>query len=175
MMSCSMIHWLIGAVWLCSTKASLPRTDSRNRTMISPLAKSYSFAGAISTPRHSATSAASSGKARPPNSINFFWLGAVIPLTWYRSPSSCTVIFRGTPPVPPDVRSTRARWQEPSFYRARPDRTLGGGVCLFTRTVPCCCLCRPCSFSIAQDPPVGVVLVASRYAEVPGRHVLADR
>ena len=87
MMSCSMIHWLIGAVWLCSTKASLPRTDSRNRTMISPLAKSYSFAGAGSIPMQSATSAASSGKARPPNNIIFFWLGAVMPLTWYCSPS----------------------------------------------------------------------------------------
>ena len=30
----------------------------------------------------SATSAASSGKARPPNNIIFFWLGAVMPLTW---------------------------------------------------------------------------------------------
>ncbi len=40
MISCSMIHLLIGAVWLCSTKASQPRTDSSNRTKISPLAKS---------------------------------------------------------------------------------------------------------------------------------------
>ena len=28
MISCSMIHWLIGAVWLWMTKASDPRTDS---------------------------------------------------------------------------------------------------------------------------------------------------
>jgi hypothetical protein len=28
MISCSMIHWLIGAVWLWMTKASEPRTDS---------------------------------------------------------------------------------------------------------------------------------------------------
>ena len=87
MISCSMIHRLIGAVWLCSTKASQPRTDSRNRTMISPLAKSYSLEGASSTPMQSATSAASSGKPRPPNNIIFFWLGAVIPLTCYCSPS----------------------------------------------------------------------------------------
>ncbi len=35
-----MIHLLIGSVWLCSTNASQPRTDSSNRTKISPLAKS---------------------------------------------------------------------------------------------------------------------------------------
>ena len=28
MISCSMIHWLIGEVWLCSTNASQPRTES---------------------------------------------------------------------------------------------------------------------------------------------------
>jgi len=32
MISCSMIQWLIGAVWACRTNASQPRTDSRNRT-----------------------------------------------------------------------------------------------------------------------------------------------
>ena len=32
MISCSMIHSLIGAEWLCSTNASEPRTDSSNRT-----------------------------------------------------------------------------------------------------------------------------------------------
>ncbi len=32
MISCSMIHWLIGAVWLCITKQSAPRADSSNRT-----------------------------------------------------------------------------------------------------------------------------------------------
>ena len=40
MISCSMIHLLIGVVWLWSTNASQPRTDSWNRTKISPLAKS---------------------------------------------------------------------------------------------------------------------------------------
>jgi len=32
MISCSMIHSLIGEVWLWITNASLPRTDSSNRT-----------------------------------------------------------------------------------------------------------------------------------------------
>ena len=41
MISCSMIHLLIGSVWLCITNASQPRTDSSKRTKISPLAKSY--------------------------------------------------------------------------------------------------------------------------------------
>ena len=40
MISCSMMASLIGVPWLCSTKASQPRTDSSNRTKISPLAKS---------------------------------------------------------------------------------------------------------------------------------------
>jgi hypothetical protein len=31
---------LIGAVWLCTMKASQPRTDSSNRTNSSPLANS---------------------------------------------------------------------------------------------------------------------------------------
>ena len=34
-----MIWSLIGAEWDCSTNASQPRTDSWNRTKISPLAK----------------------------------------------------------------------------------------------------------------------------------------
>ena len=40
MISCSISHWFSGAGWLCSTNASQPRTDSSNRTKISPLAKS---------------------------------------------------------------------------------------------------------------------------------------
>ena len=32
MIRCSMIHSLIGAVWLWITKASQPRTDSSKRT-----------------------------------------------------------------------------------------------------------------------------------------------
>lgn len=32
MMSCSMTHWLMGAVWLWITKQSAPRTDSSKRT-----------------------------------------------------------------------------------------------------------------------------------------------
>src|SRR6202050_2510732 len=81
MISCSMIHWLIGAVWLCTTNASQPRTDSRNRTKISPLAKSKSVVGVGSTPRLAAISSVSSGCERPESSTSLFWLGAVIPVT----------------------------------------------------------------------------------------------
>ena len=81
MISCSMIHWLIGAVCDCSTNASHPRTDSRNRTKISPLAKSNSDVGVGSTPRHCATSSVSWGYARPEKSISFFSPVALIPVT----------------------------------------------------------------------------------------------
>ena len=81
MISCSMIQWLIGAVWLCSTNASQPRTDSRNRTKISPLAKSYSVVGVGSTPRQAAISSVSSGWDRPESSSSFFWLAAVMLVT----------------------------------------------------------------------------------------------
>ena len=40
MSSCSITQVLMGAAWLCMTKASQPRTDSSKRTKISPLAKS---------------------------------------------------------------------------------------------------------------------------------------
>ena len=40
MISCSISHWLMGAVWDWMTKASQPRTDSSKRTKVSPLAKS---------------------------------------------------------------------------------------------------------------------------------------
>ena len=61
MISCSMIHWLIGDVWLCSTNASHPRTDSSDRTKISPLAKSEIMVGVVWMSRQPAISSASSG------------------------------------------------------------------------------------------------------------------
>ena len=61
MISCSMIHSLMGEVWLCSTNTSQPRTESRKRTKISPLAKSKSVVGVGSMLRHAAISSASSG------------------------------------------------------------------------------------------------------------------
>src|SRR5450759_2999279 len=72
MISCSMIHSLMGEVWLCSTNTSQPRTESRKRTKISPLAKSKSLVGVGLMPRHAATSSASEGKARPETIIIFF-------------------------------------------------------------------------------------------------------
>ncbi len=61
MISCSMIHSLMGEVWLCSANTSQPRTESRKRTKISPLAKSKSLVGVGLMPRHAATSSASAG------------------------------------------------------------------------------------------------------------------
>ncbi len=61
MISCSMSQVLIGAVWLWTTKASQPRTDSSNRTNNSPLANSYAAVGVGVTPRWPAISSASSG------------------------------------------------------------------------------------------------------------------
>ena len=81
MISCSMIHSLMGDVWLCSTNTSAPRTESRNRTKISPLAKSKSLVGVGLMPRHAATSSASCGKARPETSSIFFAPDGVISLT----------------------------------------------------------------------------------------------
>ena len=75
MISCSMIHWLIGDVWLCSTNASHPRTDSSDRTKISPLAKSEILVGVVWMPRQPAISSASSGYARPPKSSSLFSAG----------------------------------------------------------------------------------------------------
>ena len=88
MISCSMIHWLIGAVWLCTTNASLPRTDSMKRTKISPLAKSNSRVGAGSMPRQPAISLVNSGWARPEKSISFFSPVAVMPVTRPELPHS---------------------------------------------------------------------------------------
>ena len=53
------------------TNASQPRTDSSNRTKISPLAKSYSDVGTSSVPSSAATSSASSGCPRPEKSMSF--------------------------------------------------------------------------------------------------------
>src|SRR6185437_14601644 len=72
--------------------------------------------------------------------------------------------------------STSAGWAL-SFHSlgtALPQAAQLTQILRFIRTVPCCCLCRPCSFSVAEDPTVGGVLAAARYAEVSGRHVLAD-
>ena len=72
MMSDSISHWFTGAVIDCTTKASLPRTDSRYRMKISPLAKSYASVGVGAVPSTSPISSASSGNARPEKSIRFF-------------------------------------------------------------------------------------------------------
>ncbi|CAB4766385.1 unannotated protein [freshwater metagenome] len=67
-----MICLLTGAVWLCITKASQPRTDSSKRTKISPLAKSYADVGVSGMPSSDATSSANSGNPRPAKRRNFF-------------------------------------------------------------------------------------------------------
>src|SRR3954465_9313921 len=69
MISCSMSQVLIGAVWLCTTKASQPRTASSNRTKSSPLGNWWEAVGVGVTPRWPPISVASSGYARPEKSI----------------------------------------------------------------------------------------------------------
>jgi len=59
--NCSIICLFTGALWLCNTKASLPRTLSSNLTNISPLAKSYAEVGVIGMPSSDATASANSG------------------------------------------------------------------------------------------------------------------
>src|SRR5690348_13881064 len=83
MISCSINHWLSGYGWLCSTNASQPRTDSSNRTKISPLANSRAVCAVTWTSSSLATCSASSGCARPEKSIKFLrlsvqsWLNAL--------------------------------------------------------------------------------------------------
>ncbi len=55
MISCSMTASLIGAECDCRTNASHPRTDSSNRTKISPFAKVYADCGVIETSSSLAT------------------------------------------------------------------------------------------------------------------------
>ena len=78
---CSISHLLIGSKWLCITKASEPRTDSWKRTYISPLAKSWALVGVTSMSRCFAISCASSGNARPENSMRVLRFSMFLPLT----------------------------------------------------------------------------------------------
>ena len=61
MISVSITQVLIGTPHDWIRKASDPRTDSSNRTKISPLAKSYADCGVTDTSRYLPTSSASSG------------------------------------------------------------------------------------------------------------------
>ena len=107
MISCSMIWSLIGAEWLCSTNASQPRTDSSNRTKISPLANEYADCGVIVTSSCFATCSASSGWARPEKSMRFFFVMAVRELTagstsrWRPVAASAAVCRGGSSPPSP--------------------------------------------------------------------------
>src|SRR5699024_7232402 len=78
--NCSQIQLLIGAVWLCSKKASQPRIDSPKRTYVSPLAKSCAVVGTNSHPRCSATFSASSGCALPETRTRRFSPWLVMPV-----------------------------------------------------------------------------------------------
>src|SRR6185312_9837377 len=85
MISCSISQLFTGAGADCRTKASHPRTDSWNRTKISPLANSRAVCAVTWTSSSLATCSASSGCARPEKSIKFLrlsvqsWL-TVLPL-----------------------------------------------------------------------------------------------
>src|SRR5947208_11390500 len=69
MISCWNSQVFSGAVGVCRTKASQPRTDSSNRTKTSPLAKVCAVCGVIGTPSHPAMWAASSGWDSPAKNI----------------------------------------------------------------------------------------------------------
>ena len=69
MISASINHLLTGCTIDCTTNASEPRTDSLNRTKISPEAKSYASDGVGAIPSTPPISSASSGNARPEKSI----------------------------------------------------------------------------------------------------------
>ena len=121
MISCSMIHWLIGAVWLCSTNASQPLTDSRKRTKISPLAKSNKVVGVGSMPRKSAISSPSSGNARPEKSIIF--LPVVVSRHGFRFPSPRGARFPSGPRRrPPAARSPVHAWLPRCLLATRDPR-----------------------------------------------------
>ena len=139
-----MIHWLIGAVWLCSTNTSQPRTESRKRTKISPLAKSNSLLGVGSMPRQEATSSASSGNARPETRIIRFSLAAWMPLIRLAPPARSR-LFRlarsaGSASAVPSRqgrlgrgrggRARRRRVTQPGMFRcpARPMPSAPGGT-----------------------------------------------
>ena len=62
----------------CTTNASEPRTESLNRTKISPLANSYESAGVGATPSTWPISSASSGKPRPEKSIRLLRFSATM-------------------------------------------------------------------------------------------------
>ncbi|SKT07592.1 Uncharacterised protein [Mycobacteroides abscessus subsp. abscessus] len=81
MMSCSISQVFSGAGCDCRTNASQPRTDSSNRTKISPLAKSRAVCAVTWTSSSLATCSANSGCARPENSIRFLRLSVQSVLT----------------------------------------------------------------------------------------------
>ena len=165
MISCSMIHSLMGEVWLCSTYTSQPRTESRKRTKISPLAKSNSLVGVGLMPRHAATSSASAGKARPETSNIFFAPDGITSFTWLVSP-------RRQPA--PSLRSRRLAlpWARLpwTWAAAGPAAWPGcrgpGSAARRART--------PVPGPLPLHPPGRGVLPAAGDAERSGRHVLGD-
>ena len=83
MISDSTSHSLIGRTIDCTTNASDPRTESRYRTKISPLAKSYASIGVGSTPSTAPISSASAGNPRPEKSMRDLRFSAVmLPIGW---------------------------------------------------------------------------------------------
>src|ERR1700710_116916 len=86
MISCSISQVFTGTGADCRPKASQPRTDSLNRTKISPLAKSRAVCAVTWTSSSLATCSASSGCARPLNSIRFLRLSVQSWLTGLPSP-----------------------------------------------------------------------------------------
>src|SRR4051812_37196176 len=157
--SCSISHWFSGAGWLCSTKASHPRTDSSNRTKISPFAKSRAVCAVTETSSSLATCSASSGCARPENSIRFLRLSvqsvATIQLL------SRSGIDTGQWYVP--LRTSRCRVTRMPTEDVELGGRIGGGLVVaegLARRLGCGAV-----GALAVDPALDVALRAGRHRE----------
>src|SRR5947209_14677316 len=124
MISASISQSFTGAGADCSTKASHPRTDSLKRTKISPLANSRAVCAVTWTSSSLATCSASSGCARPENSIKFLRLSVQ---SWLNV-------------LPSPYRDRNGGWNAPSYVANRtemwpgcqiPNSHLFGLGCLF--------------------------------------------
>src|SRR5690242_3722248 len=176
MISCSISQLLTGSGADCRTKASHPRTDSWNRTKISPLANSRAVCAVTWTSSSLATCSASSGCARPEKSIKFLrlsvqsWLNALPSPNrggGWKAPSyeaNGTELWPGC-----QLANSQCRfgfWRLAGFrdrWGALTGGFLGGLGCLRGRTAR----------ALAAHPPFDVALRTRGYGQRSGRDVVA--
>src|SRR4051794_9015737 len=166
MISCSISQVFTGTGADCRTKASQPRTDSSNRTKISPFAKSRAVCAVTWTSSSLATCSASSGCARPLNSMRFLRLSVQSWLTGLPSPYrgrewKASSYVAKTLVLRPGCRDV-ASWCLIRFVRLRS--RLGGLLCGLGG-------CRP--GALALHPAFDVALLPGRHRQCAGRHVIA--